>query len=150
MHKNFGPLFNPAIADDAKNVFRDRIMGKFMYIELATGQRDYLMGKQFTVADGYLFTMLRWADSAQIRSVGAKESDGLQGARRRTPEGAGGLGQGRLAEGGIRPSPPNFDEKQNGPDRSGPFVRPSPVPRNGGVTILYSQAAACFFGGKRP
>ena len=22
---------------------------------------DYLMGKQFTVADGYLFTMLRWA-----------------------------------------------------------------------------------------
>src|SRR6266851_3103306 len=24
--------------------------------------RDYLMGKQFTVADGYLFTMLCWAD----------------------------------------------------------------------------------------
>src|SRR5258705_143947 len=23
---------------------------------------DYLMGKQFTVADGYLFTMLSWAD----------------------------------------------------------------------------------------
>jgi len=23
--------------------------------------RDYLMGKQFTVADGYLFTMLMWA-----------------------------------------------------------------------------------------
>src|SRR5258706_350434 len=23
---------------------------------------DYLMGKQFTVADGYLFTMLNWAD----------------------------------------------------------------------------------------
>ena len=25
--------------------------------------RDYLMGKQFTVADGYLFTMLTWADA---------------------------------------------------------------------------------------
>ena len=24
--------------------------------------RDYLMGKQFTVADGYLFTMLTWGD----------------------------------------------------------------------------------------
>jgi glutathione S-transferase len=24
--------------------------------------RDYLMGSHFTVADGYLFTMLAWAD----------------------------------------------------------------------------------------
>jgi glutathione S-transferase len=24
--------------------------------------RDYLMGSHFTVADGYLFTMLSWAD----------------------------------------------------------------------------------------
>ena len=24
--------------------------------------RDYLMGKQFSVADGYLFTMLTWGD----------------------------------------------------------------------------------------
>src|ERR1700689_4414843 len=29
LHKNFSPLFNPAIPDDVKNFFRDRIMGKF-------------------------------------------------------------------------------------------------------------------------
>jgi glutathione S-transferase len=63
LHKNMGPLFSPVLADDAKAFFKDRAMGKFKYIDsqLADG-RDYLMGKQFTVADGYLFTMLAWAE----------------------------------------------------------------------------------------
>jgi glutathione S-transferase len=62
LHKNFSPLFNPAIPDDAKNVFRERIMGKFKYIDSQLARRDYVMGKQFSVADGYLFTMLTWGD----------------------------------------------------------------------------------------
>ena len=62
LHKNFSPLFNPAIPDEVKNFFRDRIMSKFKYIDAQLAGRDYLMGKQFTVADGYLFTMLCWAD----------------------------------------------------------------------------------------
>jgi glutathione S-transferase len=62
LHKNFGPIFSPVLADDAKAFFRDRVMGKFKYIDSQLGGRDYLMGKQFTVADGYLFTMLSWAE----------------------------------------------------------------------------------------
>ena len=62
VHKSFGPLFSPVLADDAKAFFKDRVMGKFKYIDSALAGRDYLMGKQFTVADGYLFTMLSWAD----------------------------------------------------------------------------------------
>jgi glutathione S-transferase len=62
LHKNFGPIFSPVLADDAKAFFQDRVMGKFKYIDSQLGGRDYLMGKQFTVADGYLFTMLSWAD----------------------------------------------------------------------------------------
>ena len=62
LHKNFSPLFNPAIPDEVKSFFRDRIMGKFRYLDTQLAGRDYLMGKQFTVADGYLYTMLRWAD----------------------------------------------------------------------------------------
>jgi glutathione S-transferase len=61
LHKSFGPLFNPAMPDDAKNIFRDRINGKFKYIDGKLAGHDYLMGKQFTVADGYLFTILQWA-----------------------------------------------------------------------------------------
>jgi glutathione S-transferase len=61
LHKNLGPMFSPLLADDAKPFFKDRAMGKFNYLETALAGHDYLMGKQFTVADGYLFTMLMWA-----------------------------------------------------------------------------------------
>ena len=61
LHKNLGPMFSPVLADDAKAFFKDRTMGKFKYLETAIAGRDYLMGKLFTVADGYLFTMLMWA-----------------------------------------------------------------------------------------
>jgi glutathione S-transferase len=62
LHKNFGPMFSPVLADEAKAFFKDRVMAKFRYIDSQMAGRDYLMGSQFTVADGYLFTMLSWAD----------------------------------------------------------------------------------------
>jgi len=62
VHKNFGPMFSPVLADDAKAFFKDRVMAKFKYVDGALAGHDYLMGKQFTVADGYLFTMLAWAE----------------------------------------------------------------------------------------
>ena len=62
LHKNIGPLFNPALSDDAKGVFKDRAMGKFRYVDGQLAGKDYLMGKQYTVADGYLFVMLAWAE----------------------------------------------------------------------------------------
>jgi glutathione S-transferase len=61
LHKNLGPMFSPVLADDAKAFFKDRAMGKFKYVESQLAGRDYLMGNQFTVADGYLFTMIMWA-----------------------------------------------------------------------------------------
>lgn len=66
LHKNFSPLFQPAIPDEVKNFFRDRIMGKFKYLDAALAGHDYLMGKQFTVADGYLFVMLTWAERTKM------------------------------------------------------------------------------------
>jgi len=62
LHKSFGPMFSPVLADEAKAFFKDRVMGKFRYVESQLAGREYLMGSQFTVADGYLFTMLSWAD----------------------------------------------------------------------------------------
>ena len=62
VHKNFGPLFSPVLADEAKAFFKDRAIGKFKYVDGQLSGHDYLMGKQFTVADGYLFVMLAWAD----------------------------------------------------------------------------------------
>jgi glutathione S-transferase len=62
LHKNIGPMFSPVLTDDAKNFFKDRAISKFKYVDGQLAGKDYLMGKQFTVADGYLFTMLAWAD----------------------------------------------------------------------------------------
>jgi len=66
LHKNFSPLFQPAIPDDVKTFFKDRLLGKFKYIDSQLAGRDYLMGKQFTVADGYLFVMMAWADRVKL------------------------------------------------------------------------------------
>jgi glutathione S-transferase len=62
LHKNIGPMFSPVLADDAKSFFKDRAMGKFKYVDGKLAGHDYLMGKQFTVADAYLYVMLLWAE----------------------------------------------------------------------------------------
>ena len=63
LHKNFSPLFAPVLSDETKQFFRDRLMGKLKYVDEKLAGHDYLLGKQFSVADGYLYTMLRWADA---------------------------------------------------------------------------------------
>ncbi len=70
LHKNIGPMFSPVLSDDAKAFFKDRATSKFKYIDGKLAGHDYLMGKQFTVADGYLFTMLRWADGLKFDLAG--------------------------------------------------------------------------------
>src|SRR5262249_9805676 len=70
LHKNFSPLFQPVIPDDVKTFFKDRLTTKFKYIESQLAGRDHLLGKQFTVADGYLFVMLAWADRVKLDLAG--------------------------------------------------------------------------------
>lgn len=65
LHKNFSPLFAPVLSDDTKAFFRDRLMGKFKHVDDRLAGKDYLMGA-FSVADGYLYTMLRWADAHKM------------------------------------------------------------------------------------
>ena len=66
LHKNFSPLFAPALSDDTKTFFKDRLAAKFKYLDNQLAGRDYLMGRQFTVADGYLFVMLSWAERLKL------------------------------------------------------------------------------------
>ena len=66
LHKNFSPLFQPVFDDEVKGFFKTRLMGKFKYLDSQLAGKDYLLGKQFTVADGYLFVMLKWADRVSL------------------------------------------------------------------------------------
>jgi len=60
IHKSFSPLFNPALPDAAKQIFKDKLALRFGQVAPTLEKSDYLTGKQFTVADAYLFTLLTW------------------------------------------------------------------------------------------
>jgi glutathione S-transferase len=66
LHKSYSPLFNPAIPEEAKAVYRDKIVGRYKYIDEQLEGRDYVMGDQFTVADAYLFTVTNWASRVGV------------------------------------------------------------------------------------
>jgi glutathione S-transferase len=66
LHKSFGPLFSPLLPEEAKQFFRDRIMKYLGYADKQLAGKDYLMGSQFSVADGYLFVILTWCDRMKI------------------------------------------------------------------------------------
>jgi glutathione S-transferase len=60
LHKGFSPLFNKSMPEEAQKIFREQLEKKFTFINNALEGRDYLLGG-FSVADGYLFTVCRWA-----------------------------------------------------------------------------------------
>jgi glutathione S-transferase len=66
VHKGIGQLFNPAMPEDYKDAVKKGLAARqFPFLDKALAGRDYLMG-DFTVADGYLFTVLRWTNIHKI------------------------------------------------------------------------------------
>lgn len=66
LHKGTSPLFNPKISDEMKASVVDRLKSRYAYLAQHMEGKQYLMGDQFTVADGYLFAMLNWARNKSI------------------------------------------------------------------------------------
>jgi len=67
LHKGFSPLFNPAIPDETKEqVFKPLLKTKFTYINQCLQHHQYLNGNDFTLADAYLYVMIRWAIAYKI------------------------------------------------------------------------------------
>ena len=60
VHKGFSPLFRSATPEETKASAREALSNRLTYIAAHLDRNEYLMGKQFTVADGYLFTVLNW------------------------------------------------------------------------------------------
>ena len=48
IHKQFSPLFNPAMPEEAKALFRQKILDRAGLCGPAPGRRDYLLGDRFT------------------------------------------------------------------------------------------------------
>jgi len=61
MHKGYSPLFNPAMPEEAKTIFKDKLKSRYQWLDGQLADKQYLMGEHFSVADGYLFTVTNWA-----------------------------------------------------------------------------------------
>lgn len=67
LHKAFGPLFNPALAPEAREAALANIGRKLDLVEKALADgRPYLTGPEFSVADAYLFVMVSWTPNFGI------------------------------------------------------------------------------------
>lgn len=60
LHKTYSPLFNANMPAEAKTLFRGTLASRFQWVADQVASQPYLLGSDFTVADAYLFVMLRW------------------------------------------------------------------------------------------
>ena len=66
LHKQFGPMFQATTPADYKPMLKEKIGKRFDGISTSLEGKDYLTGDTFTVADGYLFTILHWTKHVGI------------------------------------------------------------------------------------
>lgn len=66
IHKQFSPLFAPDTPVPTQERLRSTIGSGFNYLQIPLAERGYLMGETFTVADAYLFAMLRWCERFEL------------------------------------------------------------------------------------
>jgi len=66
IHKAAGVLFNPAMPEEAKTIYRDKINERYAYIDKQLEGKQFLMGDDFTVADCYLFVVSNWAKPLNV------------------------------------------------------------------------------------
>jgi glutathione S-transferase len=72
LHKGFTPLFRPDTPEDFKPTVRALLEKKLSYVNDALRDNEWISGNRFTIADGYLFTVLRWARAVKLDMSGLK------------------------------------------------------------------------------
>ena len=71
LHKGFSPLFSQELSEEIKeNYFRPVLKRKLEYVDSKLKQNSYLLGEAFTIADSYLFTILRWSAACKVDITG--------------------------------------------------------------------------------
>ncbi len=72
LHKTFSPLFNAAMPEEAKAIFRTKLLDRFAWVNTQLEGRPYLTGAEFCVADAYLYTVTRWTKPLNIDISGLR------------------------------------------------------------------------------
>jgi glutathione S-transferase len=66
LHKSLGLMFNPNLPKDARDMILARVTQRLDWLAKELAHKTYAMGEHFTVADGYLFTVLSWCTHVGI------------------------------------------------------------------------------------
>ena len=67
LHKGvFSPMFNPKATDEWKEMLRTNLGARLAILETQLTGAQYLLGDTYTLADSYLFTILRWTGYFKI------------------------------------------------------------------------------------
>jgi glutathione S-transferase len=66
MHKVFTPFFDPEAPESVKSKARTRLSGRLDWINTVLTRSPYLLGAHFSVADAYLFVILRATEAASL------------------------------------------------------------------------------------
>ena len=66
LHMAFGPLFGKTTPDEYKTTVKEGLVKKFAFLAKHLEGKKFLTGDTFTVADAYLFTILRWSFPMKI------------------------------------------------------------------------------------
>jgi glutathione S-transferase len=62
MHKGgFSPLFYKGVPEEGRDVFRTRLRARFTHLDGHLSSNEYLMGRDYSVADAHLFVVSNWA-----------------------------------------------------------------------------------------
>lgn len=60
IHGGLGWLFSSQFPDEVKALIKEKLFKRFVVLSQTLERQDYLMADGFSVADAYLFTVLRW------------------------------------------------------------------------------------------
>jgi glutathione S-transferase len=60
IHAGSALLFNSAIPEEVKMLFKQKLFKRFDYLVDTLRDQPYLVGREFSVADAYLYTVLIW------------------------------------------------------------------------------------------
>jgi glutathione S-transferase len=65
IHKSLSDFFNPKMTPEWRDAKLERLGRRLDYLNTTLGGNEYLMG-EFSIADAYLHTVLRWTDIHKI------------------------------------------------------------------------------------
>ncbi len=72
LHKGLGGLFNKAMPEEGRKVIIERINTRLDWLDTQLAKSDYLLGKNYSVADAYAFTILNWGQWVGVDMKGWK------------------------------------------------------------------------------